>query len=377
MRITWRLLVLLACCVLGTLVWFNYLSDPQGPFSHVLPSNLGYSARQRAAQSLERANRLAFEGGTAKPPGSKYTRTLVVGRTKEADVSWIYDEFPDIEHAVYVVDDPSASPGFEVPRNRGREAMVYLTYIIDHYDNLSDTTLFFHSHRSAWHNNILLDLDTVNTIRRTSDDHVARIGYFNSRCHLDPGCPSWIHLDRPEVDWDMVKKAEEKHITKEVWHALFPSDPAPPALSQPCCAQFSVSRDRIRLNPRSDYVRLRDWLLQTPLDDSISGRVMEYTWQYLFTRNAEWCPRMHSCYCAGYGICFGSEAKLQAWLDKLRRREILDEEIGKAPEDGEDAERLRDEKERVQRELDEERAEAYRRGEDPMNRQIEAGRSEG
>ncbi|KAL2164330.1 hypothetical protein VTH06DRAFT_3546 [Thermothelomyces fergusii] len=30
--------------------------------------------------------------------------------------------------------------------------------------------------------------------------------------------------------------------------------------------------------PRDDYVRWRDWLLETPLADDLSGRVFEYLW---------------------------------------------------------------------------------------------------
>ena len=326
---------------------------------------------------------LAFDSGTPKPPGSTYSRTFVAGRLKKDDVSWVKEQFPDLPTAIYVVDDPSAP--LHIPVNKGREAMVYLTYIIDHYDRLADTTLFFHSHRYAWHNNILLGTDNAETIRRLSDDRVARVGYFNVRCHLDPGCPDWLHLDRPEVDWDPHRKWEEKFFTKKVWQELFPFERIPPVLSQPCCAQFAVSRDRIRLNPRSQYIHIRDWLIQTPLEDEHSGRVLEYSWQYLFTRNAELCPRMDTCYCDGFGICFGGAVKLKAWLDKLRLREIAEDEMRKWNEagdnaakvdgykgDGKDGAYWRKEHERLRHELDEEKAEAYKRGDNLENRLIEA-----
>ena len=261
-----------------------------------------------------------WEGGTPKPPASAYSRTLVVGRLKSEDVSWIEQELPDISHAIYTVDD-KFGPGPHTPTNKGREAMVYLTYIIDHYDNLSDTTLFFHAEKETWHNNLLLDNDTPTIIRHLSDDRVARLGYMNTRCHLEPGCPSWIHLDRPAVDYDLYAKPEEPIFTKAVFRGLFPYERAPPVLSQPCCAQFAVSRDRIRLNKLSDYVNWRRWLLHTPLDDGDSGRVFEYLWQYIFTRNAELCPRPHSCYCDGFGICFGSALEYDKWMEKYKERE--------------------------------------------------------
>ena len=177
---------------------------------------------------------LLFESGMAKLPDSNYTRTLVVGHLKHEDVLWICQEIPDIKAVIYSVDDPSAI--YHVPKNKGHEAMVYLTYIIDRYDHLDDTTFFFHSHRFAWHNNILLDLDSALTIRRISNKRVARVGYFNTRCHPDPGCPDWLHLDRPEVDWDSVRKSEEKSYTRKVWRELHLNSRVPPALSLPCCA---------------------------------------------------------------------------------------------------------------------------------------------
>jgi len=120
-----------------------------------------------------------FGPGTAKPPGSNYSRILVVPKLQSDDIRWISAELPELETAVYEVDNPSAK--FRVPKNKGHEAMAYLTYIIDHYDNLPDTIIFTHPHRSAWHNNILLDLSTPITIKRLSDGRVARQGYMNLR----------------------------------------------------------------------------------------------------------------------------------------------------------------------------------------------------
>jgi hypothetical protein len=41
---------------------------------------------------------------------------------------------------VYVADDPNAM--HTVPVNKGNEAMVYLTYLIDHYDSFPDLMVF-------------------------------------------------------------------------------------------------------------------------------------------------------------------------------------------------------------------------------------------
>ena len=314
--------------------------------------------------------------GEVNPAGQPYTRMLVMGRLKSDDISWVNKEMMNVNTTIYVVDD--ADSEVKMPKNKGREAMVYLTYIIDNYDNLADTNMFFHSHSSAWHNNILLELDSAKTIRRMSDAHIARQGYMNARCHLDPGCPHWLEVDRPTEEWDLVKKNEERFLTRKVWTELYGEQtPLPKALSQPCCAQFAVSKDRIRRTEKARYEHFREWLLNTDLSDEISGRILEYSWQYLFTGETEFCPSMHKCYCDGFGICFGGEKQLDYWLQLLKKRENLDDVVDGLEKKGEKdlkkkAEKLKPE---MDRELDRLKNEAYERGERPEERAKECGRA--
>jgi hypothetical protein len=320
--------------------------------------------------------RLAWYPGVPKASGSSYSRIMVVPKLVDEDVSWISHELPGLETAIYEVDNPYAE--FRVPDNKGHEAMVYLTYIIDHYNSLPDTVIFVHAHRNAWHNNVLLNLAMPDTINRLRDDRVARQGYMNLRCHLDPGCPDWIHLDRAEVDFDYDMKPEEQYFSSKLFEAMFPGHRPPPVLSQPCCAQFAVSGDRIRDNPRDLYVHLREWLLETSLTDENSGRIFEYIWQYLFTRNAEHCPSMNACYCDGFGICFGNAQKLDEWLKKLRAKEIAEQELEAAEKEerlGATYNELKKIASRLNQELDKERDEAYRRGEKEENRAMERERT--
>lgn len=211
--------------------------------------------------------------------------------------------------AIYVVDDPIAL--LHPPRNKGHEVMVYLTYIISHYDNLPDIAIFMHAHRWAWHNNAIMDNDAASMIRYLSPEHVTRVGYMNMRCHWDPGCPDWLHPAKPRGD---MHKQEEGQLAA-TWSEIFPGEPMPAVLAQPCCAQFALSKARMLAVPRERYVQYRDWVLRTTLDDYMSGRMFEYTWQFLFTgRNVE-CPAMHACYCDGYGLCFGGAAEFDEWFE--------------------------------------------------------------
>jgi Protein of unknown function (DUF3431) len=372
--VTLRCLLLLGPLLLFLFIFYFYHPpNPTSPSQHVqTPSDEPISADKPITNTGE----TVFIAGLTKPAGSNYSRILVMGKLKKDDISWVEQELPDLQTAIYVVDDESAQ---QIPKNKGHEAMVYLTYIIDHYDELPDTSLFFHPHKITWHNNVLLNLDTAFTIQSLSDARVAREGYFNARCHHDPGCPDWLHIDRPEEEWDLVKKTEERYFTKDLWQQLHPEAPFPASISQPCCAQFAVSKDRIRTRPRSEYIRYREWLLNTELKDEISGRIMEYTWQYIFAGVSEFCPATHACYCDGYGVCFGGAQELQDWLDILKRREITDAEITVLVDAVERAESesiksLREQSEKLSNELSIWKEEAFRRGDNPKNRALEVGR---
>jgi hypothetical protein len=242
-----------------------------------------------------------FRPGTPKPAGAAYTRIVIIPRMKDENVSWIIEEIPDIPTAIYVANDPFAP--LHPPRNKGHEVMIYLTYIIDHYENLPDILIFMHAHRHSHHNADLLNHDAVQMIRRLSSDHVTRVGYFNMRCQWNPGCPEWLH---PADARESLERQEEVVLSRS-WAELFPSEPLPRALGQPCCAQFALSRERVQSIPLSRFVFYRDWMLRTPLSDYVSGRIWEYSWQFLFTGESLMCPEEHVCWCDGFGVCFGGE----------------------------------------------------------------------
>ncbi|CAI7597706.1 unnamed protein product [Penicillium palitans] len=234
-----------------------------------------------------------FIPGTPKPPGYKYTKVMVVTRTKEEDTSWIAEELPDWDHAIYVADDPTAP--LHPPKNKGHEVMIYLTYIVDHYDQLPDVAVFMHSHQFAWHNDNLFAGDAAQLLRRLNLNRVIREGYMNTRCGFGPGCPAWMHPGALEED----ESKQEEIMLARAWGELFPDREIPSVLAQPCCAQFALSRDRIRSIPRARFVFYRDWLLSTDLSDYITGRIWEYLWQFIFTGEPVLCVDESVCLCDG------------------------------------------------------------------------------
>lgn len=334
----------------------------------------------------------AFVPGKAKRPGSNYTRNLVIAKTKEEEVDWLdHEDIGDVTKMVYVVDDRH-SP-LRPPMNKGHEVMVYLTYIIDHYDDLPDVSIFMHSHQYSWHENDLLGFNAAEIIKRLSSERVQREGYMNLRCHWMPGCPDWMHPGT--IEEDPMKK--EETVMAQAWAELFPGRSIPEVLAQPCCSQFALSGQRIRAVSRDQYLMYREWLIRTKLEDKISGRVWEYLWQVVFTGEAKFCPNQWACYCDGYGVCFEDEGAFDYWFELRYNMQKLEEELtawkdkadkveeyrqeGKLtessdleiPEAGKNIE-LEHEISRLQSVMEDGRQKAIQRGEDPTIRAKSAGR---
>lgn len=312
---------------------------------------------------------------------SDFTRMLVIPRMQDDDISWISEELPGLNVTVYVANDPLAST--HPPKNKGHEVMIYLTYIIEHYHQLPDIVIFMHAHRWTHHNNALLQYDGSQMIKRLSGAYVTRQGYVNMRCHWSPGCPEWLHFDGPV---ESLGKQEEA-VLSDCWSELFPLDPLPETLSQPCCAQFALSRERIRSIPLNRFIFYRDWIMRTPLSDYISGRIWEYSWQYLFTGQGVLCPAEHFCYCDGFGVCFGGASEYsdyeetrrtlvdyQEQLKDLLQRQALQSEADNIPNGPAKLSYLDEKVRALDKELVARRHDAMNQGNDPRKRAEECGR---
>ncbi|KAK4505842.1 hypothetical protein PRZ48_003807 [Zasmidium cellare] len=197
---------------------------------------------------------------------------------------------------VYVADDPNAA--WTVPRNKGREGMVYLTYIVDNYDELADIVIFSHANRYQWHNDDPL-YDGQRVLKRLRLSHILEQGYANLRCVWTLGCPDEI---RPHIEAEAASPASDPRSSearagsfyRSAFEELFPGVEVPDVVGAACCAQFAVTAERIRQRPKSDFERYRTWLLQTELNDDLAGRIIEYSWHNfpsdwpLIDRDGQW-----------------------------------------------------------------------------------------
>ncbi|KAH9884855.1 hypothetical protein F4778DRAFT_522544 [Xylariomycetidae sp. FL2044] len=225
---------------------------------------------------------------------------LVVASTTDDDTSWLRKFLPDWPAKIYVTDKPRGGR-LAVPVNKGREAMVYLSYLIDFYDALPDVVVFLHARRFQWHNDNP-DFDGLQMIQRLRLDHVRRVGYVNLRCTWELGCPVEIRpLDDAKTEWEGPIRTN--YVYKEAYRGLMPGREVPDLVGASCCGQFAVSRAAIRRNPKDRYVRWRNWLVETEYEDDVSGKVFEYLWHIMFGQHAVFCPSPSACYCNLYGLC--------------------------------------------------------------------------
>ncbi|MCJ1245763.1 hypothetical protein MMC30_002967 [Trapelia coarctata] len=180
---------------------------------------------QQATQPVEDATNemLQYAEATNTPiQGKERGNALVVVSLKSEDTSWLGGLLEEWERNIYVVDGEALKEGAQlrIPKNKGREGMVYLSFIIDNYDNLPNVTLFLHSARYQWHNDDPL-YDGIPILQNLRIDYIKTEGYANLRCGWTLGCPSEIQPERKIDD----ERTETYY--SDAFKILFPNEPVP------------------------------------------------------------------------------------------------------------------------------------------------------
>jgi hypothetical protein len=156
---------------------------------------------------------------------------------------------------------------------------MFLRFIIDNYDKLPDHVLFIHPNRYQWHNDDP-DYDGLPMLRHFQLPNLEKEGYVNIRCAWTLGCPNEIKPFEEEGENRAAVHAGGSY--KRNFELLFPELKVPEKVGVSCCAQFAATKEKIRERKKEDYLRYREWLLKTELDDNISGRILEYSWHSKF-----------------------------------------------------------------------------------------------
>ncbi|KAI2605833.1 uncharacterized protein GGS25DRAFT_358154 [Hypoxylon fragiforme] len=277
-----------------------------------------WPAQQRLGEledTLEISNNGLSPGHNENP-----TVNLVMATLRKDDISWVDNiTIPNLNVIRYISDSTDAEFHPPVPK-KGREAMIYLTYLHDYYDNLPDISIFIHADETPWHMESALNSSVAFALSHLDLQQVLHQKYFNLRVSWQNACPDWINTTKTTGN----KVKEEQRYMYDAFMENFATDQVPEILAGPCCSQFAVTKDAVRSRPRSQYRKNMDWLLETSLDDYISGRIWEHLWQWLFKGEAIDCPNEWESYCRMYHVCFDSESRVQVMSLEAEKKYLQD-----------------------------------------------------
>lgn len=153
------------------------------------------------------------------------------------------------------------------PINKGNEVNLYLKYIIDNYNNLPDKILFLHGHSNSYHQ----DHDSVFICNK-----------------VNWNCNNYFSVNRRDYYQEVSPffNARQYGWVKDNWNQIFSNYlQLPEKIFHYACSQFVVDKSHILQYEKKFYENLLNWINLTPLDNAISGRIFEYTWHYIFTKN--------------------------------------------------------------------------------------------
>jgi hypothetical protein len=198
------------------------------------------------------------------------TKTNIVVSRYKKNVDFVYRINNNQNINVLIYDKENPDNPLNVPVNKGNEASVYLKYIVDHYDNLSDYTFFIHDDEYAWHHSGSL-------IDKYKEAVASKKKYYN----INDKCNNSTN--------DILRECQQSRWIsdflgwyKQFLHDYIPFNKLDFETSYRNSAQFLVHKDMIRKLPKQLYIDMYEWIITTNLPNSQSGRYLEWTWHILW-----------------------------------------------------------------------------------------------
>lgn len=176
------------------------------------------------------------------------------------------------------------------------------------------------------HVDSIFDSSTAYMLNNLVLEEVLHRQYLNLHVDWRHACPAWINTSSTSNEEEIKF---EQPFAREAFVANFPGEDIPEILAQPCCSQFAATKEAIRSIPREQYLHQIDWLIQSHLNDHLTGRIWEHMWQYLFLKKAVYCPVEFKALCAGWHICFESKEEMTRWKELAKERNDLYPTLGR------------------------------------------------
>eukprot|EP01062_Namystynia_karyoxenos_P056770 TRINITY_DN47698_c0_g1_i1.p1 TRINITY_DN47698_c0_g1~~TRINITY_DN47698_c0_g1_i1.p1 ORF type:complete len:504 (+),score=139.38 TRINITY_DN47698_c0_g1_i1:97-1512(+) len=292
----WRsALCFLAGAVSAFLCVLPLASLPAAPGARETPA---WSGRRRRGPHTAESAWASIPASPLQPPLRRPLSSphLVVAHFKE-DLSWLTAGWgARYTHTVYEMGRaggaaPDFSRGFTeyageggervYLTNWGDESSGYLRFIIDHYDNLPEITVFLHGDPEGHNRQISTWIDCV---RKDTWFTFLTRAFIDNRCIVDAQNTSLI----PKYDFG----AFVDFWLRFPWASVGVGG-LPRCLSFYCCAEFAVGREAIRSRPLEFWRRMWSFTLDYVLNQNVArrfkgwslrqiGGIFEHSWHVLF-----------------------------------------------------------------------------------------------
>ena len=193
---------------------------------------------------------------------------IVVSRyIKNVDFVYKINNNQNINVMIYDKENPN-NP-LNIPVNKGNEASVYLKYIVDYYDNLSNFTFFIHDDEYSWHH-------PGSIINKYQEATMSNELYYNINDKSHWTQPNYISEDvyNQLLEWYNEYIEEYIPIANVPYNNVF-------TFNYNGTSQFLVHKNLIRRLPKEFYIQLYNWIITTDMPTSQSVLFLEWSW-YIF-----------------------------------------------------------------------------------------------
>lgn len=191
---------------------------------------------------------------------TRFPNFVIVSSHYNEDTEWL----KKTTYPVVLCSKVHDSPNCQMNINKGREASGYLKFIIDNYYRLPKHIAFIHGHETSIHQTYDIMHMISKCAKYTQFEYISLSLYnINFRERENPGIKLLHEL------WD------------EYFRPYLNRDP-PTQIFHDCCAQFIVSRDRIRSRPINAYRHWYNLTIDQNYDDYVVGLMFEYIWHIIF-----------------------------------------------------------------------------------------------
>lgn len=149
------------------------------------------------------------------------------------------------------------------------EAVPYLRFIYEHYDDLEGKIFFVHDHEYSWHypRSVFTLVQKRMKSQQFKKDKFGTLTYWQVQAHI-PWQKTKVYTELFDEIFHGTSMMKFRNISSYQFY---------------CCASFFVDAENFKIRPREEYKLFIDRLINYSHHHEnpayYCGRIMEYTWQ--------------------------------------------------------------------------------------------------